>query len=474
MFTQARAEFHRRDTRIDTHTEISVSPEDDVELRRITLTNRSEIVRTVEVTSYAEIVLAPQGQDLAHPAFSNLFVQTELVRPRQAILCTRRPRSAGEHPPWLVHLMTVQGTTVGEASFETDRMKFIGRGKSLVAPAAMELQRRGAQALSDSHGPVLDPIVSIRQLVVLQPNETVKVDIITGVGETREVVSAMMDKYHDPHLAGRVSELAWTHSHILLQQINANEVEAQTYARLAGSVIFAGDTHRAKANILARNRRGQSGLWGYGISGDLPIVLVRMTDRAKIELCRQAIQAHAYWRIKGLAVDLVIWNEDDSVYRQTLQDTIMALIAASPDTALIDKPGGIFVRRGEAISDEDRTLLQTVARVILFDDAGSFAEQVERRGRGEVSIPALRTTRKRLNGAPGRRSPTCRPAAIWRSSTAWGDSVGTGANTSYPAATLRRRRRRRGSTSLPIRPSAPSSRRQAAPTRGRRTAMSSG
>jgi cyclic beta-1,2-glucan synthetase len=395
VFTQARAEFRRRDARIDTHTEISVSPEDDIELRRITLTNRSESARTIEVTSYAEVVLAPHGQDLAHPAFSNLFVQTELVRPRQAIICTRRPRSAGERPPWMVHLMTVQGTTVGSASFETDRMKFIGRGRTLAAPAAME----GRRPLSDSHGPVLDPVVCIRQVVVLQPNETVRVDVVTGVGDTREIVTGMMNKYHDPHLADRVFELAWTHSHILLQQINASEVDAQVYARLAGAVVFASDAHRAKAHVLARNRRGQSGLWGYGISGDLPIVLLHMSDRAKIELCRQAIQAHAYWRIKGITVDLVIWNEDDSVYRQTLQDAIMDLIATSPEAALVDRPGGIFVRRGEAISDEDRTLLQTVARVVLFDDAGSFAEQVERRGRGEPSIPVLRPARKRVDMA---------------------------------------------------------------------------
>jgi cyclic beta-1,2-glucan synthetase len=400
VFTQARAEFRRRDARIDTHTDISVSPEDDIELRRVTLTNRSDAVRTIEVTSYAEVVLAPQGQDLAHPAFSNLFVQTELVPPRQAILCTRRPRSAGERPPWMMHLMTVQGTTKGDASFETDRMKFIGRGRTLAAPAALERQPAGRQALSDSQGPVLDPIVAIRQVVVLQPNESAKIDLVTGAGESREVVTAMMDKYHDPHLADRVFELAWTHSHILLQQINATETEAQVYARLAGPIIFAWDVHRAKANVLARNRRGQSGLWGYGISGDLPIVLVRMSDRAKIDLCRQAIKAHAYWRIKGIAVDLVIWNEDDSVYRQTLQDAILDLIAASPEAALIDKPGGVFVRRGEAISDEDRTLLQTVARVVLFDDAGSLAEQVERRGRGEVAIPTLRPTRKQSEPGP--------------------------------------------------------------------------
>ncbi|MEX2118409.1 MAG: glucoamylase family protein [Pirellulales bacterium] len=396
IFTQARAEFRRRDERIDTHTEISVSPEDDVELRRITLTNRSESARTIEVTSYAEVVLAQQGQDLSHPAFSNLFVQTELVPDRQAILCTRRPRSADERPPWMVHLMTVRGTTVGEASFETDRMKFIGRGGSLASPAAMDGRRR----LSDSQGPVLDPVVCIRHAILLEPNETARVDLVTGVAETRLAVTAMMNKYHDPHLADRVFELAWTHSHILLRQLNATEADAQAYARLAGSVIYASALRRAKPSVLIRNRRSQSGLWGYGISGDLPIVLVRIHDRARVELVRQAVQAHAYWRMKGLGVDMVIWNEDESVYRQTLQDTIMDVIAASPEATLVDKPGGIFVRRGEQMSEEDRSLLRTVARVFLLDDAGTLREQVERRGRGEVSIAAFKPLRRRSETTP--------------------------------------------------------------------------
>ncbi len=392
IFTQARAEFRRQDAEIESHTEISVSPEDDIELRRVTLTNRSTAVRTIEVTSYAEVVLAPRGQDLAHPAFSNLFVQTQLIRDRQAILCSRRPRSAQEHPPWLVHLMTVHGTTVGEVSFETDRMKFLGRGRSAAAPASMD---PGA-ALSNSEGSVLDPVLSIRQTVRLNPGESVRVDLVTGVAETRAAVTAMMDKYHDTRLADRVFEMAFTHANVLLRQLNITETDAQAYGRLAGSIVYASALRRSRPAVLMRNRRGQSGLWGYGISGDLPIMLVRIRDSARIELVRQAVQAHAYWRMKGLAVDLVIWNEDDSVYRQTSQDAIMDLVAASPEAALVDKPGGIFVRRGEQMSEEDRALLQTAARVVLLDEAGTLIEQTERRGRGDVVIPGLRFARRNL------------------------------------------------------------------------------
>jgi cyclic beta-1,2-glucan synthetase len=403
IFTQARAEFRRSDDRIDTHTEISVSPEDDIELRRVSITNRSKFPRTVEVTSYAEVVLAPASHDLSHPAFSNLFVQTELVNlaggaMRQALLGTRRPRSAEERPPWMMHLMTVRGTTIGTASFETDRSKFIGRGRSLAAPAAME----ALAPLSGTEGPVLDPIFSIRNTIRLEPGESAQVDLVTGVAETRDAVISLAEKYSDSRLADRVFELAWTHSQILLRQLNATEAEAQAYGRLAGSVIFASGLRRAKPSILIRNRRGQSGLWGYGISGDLPIVLLRIRDRDRIELVRQTVQAHAYWRLKGLSVDLVIWNEDDSVYRQTLQDAIMDLVAASLEAALVDKPGGIFVRRGEQMSDEDRALLQTVARVVLVDDAGTLIEQTERRGRTELAIPELK---------PSRRAPEPLPAA---------------------------------------------------------------
>ncbi len=391
IFTQARAEFRRTDDEIETYTQVSVSPEDDIELRRVTVTNRSEFPRTIELTSYAEVVMAPQAQDEAHPAFSNLFVQTEWVAERQAIYCTRRARSAEEQPPWMTHMMSVRGTTASEPTFETDRMRFIGRHRSLASPAALETKA----PLTNSEGPVLDPIVSIRQTVRLQPDEAVRIDIVTGIAETRAGIEALTEKYHDRNLADRVFDLAWTHSHIILQQLGISESDAQVYGRLAGSILYASSLRRAKASILSRNRQGQSGLWGYGISGDLPIVLVRVHDQEQIALVRQAVLAHAYWRLKGLVVDLVIWNEDESVYRQSLQDTIVNLVAASPEASGVDRPGGIFIRRGEQMSEEDRALLQSVARIVLLDDGGSLAEQAERRGRTELSIPALGVTRRR-------------------------------------------------------------------------------
>src|SRR5438067_10109220 len=217
--------------------------------------------------------------------------------------------------------------------------------------------------------------------------------MVSGAGETRDAVLHLVGKYQDRGFADRVFELTWTHSQVVLRQLNTTEGDSQLYARLASSVIYANASLRAAASVLVTNRRGQSGLWGYAISGDLPIVLLQIADTAHIELARQLVQAHAYWRLKGLAVDLVIWNEDRGGYRQALQDQIMGLIAAGVEAQVIDRPGGIFVRRAEQISEEDRILLQSVARAIITDRRGTLEEQVNRRAPVEARTPLLVPTR---------------------------------------------------------------------------------
>ncbi len=394
IFSEARAEFRRRDRDFETHTEIVVSPEDDIELRRIRITNRARTRRTIDVTSYAEVVLASSAADALHPAFSNLFVRTEIVPDRHAILCTRRPRSVDEKMPWLFHLMAVHGTESRETSYETDRLRFIGRARSTESPLAMTTPG----ALSGGQGSVLDPIVAIRKRVTLDAEQTVTIDVVSGVSESRDAALALVGKYRDRRLADRVFDLAWTHSWVNLRQINATESDAQLYGRLAGSILYANPSLRTDPGVIARNLRGQSGLWGYAISGDLPIVLLQIGDLAGIEVVRQLVQAHAYWRLKGLAVDLVIWNEDHAGYRQLLQEQILGLIAAGVEANLTDRPGGIFVRVAENMSVEDRTLFQTVARVIISDTRGSLADQINRRAPKDprdVPVPRLVPVRTR-------------------------------------------------------------------------------
>ncbi|MGZ3939887.1 MAG: glucoamylase family protein, partial [Flavisolibacter sp.] len=371
IFSQGHVEFRRNDFGIETRTEIVISPEDDVELRRIKLTNRTQAVKILEVTSYAEVVMASQASDEAHPAFSNLFVQTKIVPEHNTIFCTRRPRSEEEMPPWMFHLMHVKGGEVLSVSYETDRMQFTGRGRALQYPQAIDDEK-----LSGKDGSVLDPIMSIRYRVVIKPNQSFTADLVYGIADTKEACEGLMHKYQDKHLKNRAFELSWTHSQVLLRQINATESDAQLYNRLAASVIYANPALRADAAVIQNNRRGQSGLWSHSISGDLPIVLLHVYDQESVELVKQLVQAHAYWRLKGLAVDLVIWNEDHGSYRQFLQEQILGLITAEASRQGQEKLGNIYVRSADQISSEDRLLFESVARIIISDNKGSLLEQV--------------------------------------------------------------------------------------------------
>lgn len=390
LFSGGRAEFRRCDNDIETYTEIVVSPEDDIELRRIRICNHTEMHRQLDITTYAEVVMALHSSDITHPSFSNLFVQTEIIENGQAILCSRRARSAHEETPWMFHLLVPHcngdGIKIGKVSSTTNRLAFIGRGRSLASPQALlELGE-----LSGSDGSVLDPIVSIRCPIFMDAGTTAKIDLLTGMAKSREECIALIGKYQDRHLTDRVLDLAWTHSSVALHQINVNEADVLLYRRLAGSIIYPNISLRADAALLAQNRRGQSGLWAHSVSGDLPIVLLKISSSQHIELVRQLIQCHSYWRLRGLVVDLVIWNEEQMGYRQLLQDHIMGLIASGTEAKYINRKGGIFVRSGEQISSEDRILLQAVARAVIIDNQGTLADQINRRILTEKRVASLK------------------------------------------------------------------------------------
>ena len=262
-FSEACAAFQCYEQGIDAHTEIAVSPEDDMEVRRIGITNRSGARKVIDLTSYAEVVLASAAADAAHPAFSNLFVQTEIVREQQAILCNRRSGAVGQAALWMFHRIIPDESVLGDMSYETDRMRFIGRGNTLVNPQAM----RDVAALSGSEGSVLDPIVAIQCRMTLDPEQSATVALISGVGETRDACLTLIEKYQDRHLTNRVFDLARAHSQSVLQQLDATQADVQLYGRLADSIIYANASLRADPGILIKNRRGQSGLWGNSIDG---------------------------------------------------------------------------------------------------------------------------------------------------------------------------------------------------------------
>jgi len=385
VFTQGKAEFRRIDYGFETKTEIVISPEDDTEMRRLRITNRNTTLKIMEFTSYAEVVMASHASDESHPAFSNLFVQTEIRTEHKAVFCTRRPRSEEEKPPWMFHLMDVHGCTVESVSYETDRKQFVGRGNSLTHPQAMN-----HDLLSGKQGSVLDPVMAIRYRVSIKPNQTATIDLIYGICDTKDACEILMHKYRDQHLKRRAFELTWTHSQVLLRQINATEADAQLYDQLASSIIYANPDLRIESAVIQNNFKGQSGLWSHSVSGDLPIVLLHIFDSENMEIVRQMIQAHAYWRLKGLAVDIVILNQDHGSYRQELQDQILGLISEKAASSFVfGKPGNIFVKSFDQISLEYRVLFESVARVIMSDSKGTLAEQVNKHHVEKIMPPQL-------------------------------------------------------------------------------------
>ncbi len=393
-FAGSRVEYRRRQGDLEVHTEIWVSAEDDVEMRRVTLTNYSNVERSVELTSYAEVVLAVPGADAAHPVFSNLFVQTEFVRANSAILCTRRPRSEGEMRPWLWHSIAGEEGVGNRISGETDRARFVGRGRTPISPAAMQ----DASPLSETAGSVLDPIVSLRRTFRLNPKQTVRVDFLLGVTESRESALELLEKYQDPLAIDGSFDLARTD--MALGALGLTDSDAQIYMRLGGALIYADPSRRAALSVLLANRGGQPGLWKYGISGDIPIVLLHLTGLANIQLAMQIIQAHSYWRIKALPADLIILIEKVAHSSQPLRDQIIGLIPPERKPEVLDKPGGIFIRHLDELSREDFVLLQSAARIVLTDQNGGLAEQLDFNERSDLSVPAFTPSQPVLPDSP--------------------------------------------------------------------------
>ena len=398
-FYEDRAEFIRHDRALTTTLEVVVSPEDDAEVRRVSITNSGVRTRDIQVTSYAEVCLASQAADAAHPAFSNLFIQTEFVPEVGTLLATRRRQSDRESPVWAAHVVAVEGEVVGELQFETDRARFIGRGHDVRNPVSIV----DGRPLSNTVGSVLDPVISLRRTVRIPPGATARVAFSTIVAATRDQVMELADKYRGSTTVERTLALAWTQAQVQLHHLGIGLDEAHLFQRLANSVLYSDASMRPSSDVLNRSTLDRSALWAHGISGDLPIVLVRIDETEDMEIVRQMLRAHEYWRTKQLSADLVVINERSSSYAQELQISLEGLVRGSrlrlsPDTDNVR--GGIFLLRADLISTQERALLQTVARCVLLSRRGTLSEQIIRSQRSEVEVPPIprqRRPAKRMN-----------------------------------------------------------------------------
>jgi len=397
-FTEDRAEITRRDGALTTTLEVVVSGEDDAEVRRVSITNLGVRTREVQVTSYAELSLAPQAADVAHPAFSNLFVETEFVPAADALLATRRRRSDNDAAVWVAHVAVVDGDSVGDLQCETDRVRFLGRGHHVRAPVSIT----DGRPLSNTVGAVLDPVMSLRRTVRIRPGTTARVVFSTIVAPARDQVLALADKYRDAGTFERTLMLAWTQAQVQLSHLGITPDEAHLFQRLANAVLYSDPALRPSSEVLSRGVLEQSALWSHGISGDLPLVLVRIDEAEDVGFIRQLLRAYEYWRLKRLSVDLVILNEKPPSYEQELQGVLDELVRARRQRMALDPGdihGDIFLLRGDLLSAQERTLLQTAARAVLLSRHGSLAEQLLRSQRAEAAAPPVSRPRRPGNVA---------------------------------------------------------------------------
>lgn len=372
-FSAEKANFLRRDEDILTQLEIAVSTEDDVEVRRVRVTNQGSRIREIDVTSYVEIVLAAQAGDLAHPAFGKLFLRTEYLPESAALLCHRRLRHALEQSTWAVHVLSLEGRPQSPVEWETDRARFLGRGRDTRRPVALD-----GRALSGTTGNVLDPILSLRQRIRLVPGASARLCFATGIAPDRDTAEALARKYHDPSATSRTFSLAFTHAQSGLRHLDISSDEALLFERLASRVLYADSSMRADASVLAANELSQSGLWQHGISGDLPILLVRVVEDDDLSLVRQVLHAQEYWRLKGLVADVVILNEHPVAYLDEVHAQLTGLLDNGPWRTSKHRPGGAYLLRGDRMGQAERTTLQAVARAVLSGDRGELRAQLDR------------------------------------------------------------------------------------------------
>jgi cyclic beta-1,2-glucan synthetase len=385
VYAEDHVEMARRDGPIVTGLGVVVSAEHDAEIRRLTISNLGSHDRELDLTSYAELALAPQAADVAHPAFQNLFVETEFVPHLGALVATRRPRSPDERRVWAAHVAAIDEAG-GLLEYETDRARFLGRGRSIRSAISIA----DGRPLSNTVGPVLDPIFSLRRRLKVAAGTTVHATFATVVAGTREEVLDLADKFREVGAYERAATLAWTQAQVQLHHLRIETDEAHLFQRLANRILFSDPSLRPSSTQLARNDRGAAGLWPHGISGDYPIVVLRVAETEDFDIVRQLLRAYGYWRLKLLTTDLVIIDEHGTTYAEDFHAALEGLVRTAQSPIVPGGhpvAGGIHVLRGGQMTLEDRIAIQSVARVVLVSGRGTLAEQVIRVERPEAEPP---------------------------------------------------------------------------------------
>ncbi len=385
VFSQDKVEFKRKDLSIFTHTEIVVSSEDDAEVRKVSLTNNGSEAKILEITSYCEVTLSTYNADIVHPAFSNLFIATEFISKPECIIANRRPRAKGQNKPYLVQCIAFQGNDIGTVQYETSRINFIGRNRNVVNPCVME----DDTPLKNTVGAVLDPIISMRKRIRIEPGETCKIAYTTAVTDSKENAITIANKYKEMNNIHRIFELAYNQNLVEMKYLAIKSPQANLYQAMASRILFFSNLYEDRQEYIKGVVKSQKDLWKYGISGDLPIVLVSVKEEKDKDMVHQMLIAHEYWSIKGLKVDLVILNLENTDYNQPLQEGIKEILGTGYPRDKQNKAGGIFLYTKATIEQNEIDLLMAISRIVVHGDKGVIGSQIQKNKKKTVEIGKL-------------------------------------------------------------------------------------
>lgn len=382
-FFPHRVDFQRRVNDISTHTTVTIAADHDAEIRQVAVTNHSDRSRRLSLTSFGEVILTQQEIDRRHPAFNRLFIESEYIEDGYIILFHRRARSSKEKPVYLAHAVAIEDEEMTITGFETDRAQFLGLGNTPHKPAAL----LGKNTLSGTTGSTLDPIFALQTELDLAPYQTIHVAFLTLSTSSRKQSIELARHYQRWEHIFQAHDAAAKMAEDEMKHLNLTSRDLGQAQKLLSVLLYPYPALRANPATLAANSLGQAGLWPFAISGDHPLLLIRIRDEGGLTLLDELLKVHLYWRRRDLKIDLVILNQSETGYHDELTEQIRHLLVRSTSENWLNKNGGIFLLREDQMAPAEDTLLATAARVILDGDAGSLENQLAKLEAQPVRLP---------------------------------------------------------------------------------------
>ena len=373
-FASDKISYLRVDDGIETKTEVTVLKDRSAEVRRITFTNSSGRDADLELTTYGEVVLAPSADDENHRVFNGMKIISEYDAGHESLLFSRPAGTGSRH--YLLHKLWVdENENENLVEYETSRLKFLGRGNSLRKADIIESRR----TLTGTVGTVLDPVMSMRRRLHVAAGKSVEAYIITGFSKSREHLLQLTEQYRGPVDVEHAFKTASVFNNMRTSLSLLKGSQMRLYNSISKYMAQTATLGNGRNDLLSQNTLSQSGLWRFGISGDLAILLMEIDSMERGGYAKEMLRAFEYFKVHGLRLDLVFINDAPESEREGLTHFIQGMANTEHLWAPHSDAGKVFVLGGSDVTDAERILLRTVARLSFSTAEGiTIAQQLRR------------------------------------------------------------------------------------------------